>query len=365
MKHEHRFDKAKTATRKSGRAQTQIGIGALLAFGCLMPASRLCAGPSTSPSARAAARLKNHPPANWIRHYLPDDRYKIDGGTWKYVSTELDTYYHRPDSELMLRQSPNGVIGFNSAADAEEAGYRPAPNTNPDYSKFSYDPKPEAVVPSANMGAMGAGSNPLAGLGSMGDLVSKGGSLAMTTNNSGKPRRVALGDGASSVILPQGWGRAPIPSNMLGVPEAQLQKMGLQVDLLRPPGTNEKRGGIVLVSMSFPDMPAGFDMGMMFSPRFMGNTARRGGRSRTGQVMARSSNPMTAGLGMGDVRPATLGGLRGISITPQTAQGARQLGFRGTLTMTGRGNKIYMMAMEGLSRRTPGVSTVVNSYRPR
>ena len=350
-----------------------VGIGALWVFGCLMPLMPVNAGPSTSPSARAAARFKHHPPAGWIRHYLPDDRYKIKGGSWKYVSTELDTYYHRPDSALMLRQSPNGVIGFSSAADAEEAGYRPAPNTNPDYSRFSYDPKPEAVVPTANMsapggagamGAAGAAGNPMAGLGSMGDLMSKGGSLAMTVNGTGKPRRVALGDGVSTVVLPPGWGRALIPAEMLGTAGTEAQKMGLQVDLLRPPGNNEKRGGIVMVSLSFPDMPPGFDMSMIFNPRYF-QRGGASGRSRSGRVMSRTSNPMTAGLGMGDVRPATLGGLRGMSITPQTAQGARQLGFRGTLTMTGRGNKLYMMAMEGLSRRTPGVSTVLNSYRPR
>lgn len=82
------------------------------------------AWPSTSPSAKAAARLKYHPPANWLQHYLPDDRYKIAGGVWKVVSTQYDTYYHRPDSPNMLSQPAGIVIGFASEAEAREAGYR-------------------------------------------------------------------------------------------------------------------------------------------------------------------------------------------------------------------------------------------------
>lgn len=115
------------------------------------------AGPNTSPSAQAAAKLKHNPPSGWINHYLPDDRYKIKGGTWKFVSTELDTYYHLPSSPLMLRQSPNIVIGFASAADAEEAGYRPGPSV---------------------LGIEGL-------------------------NVSGQ--RVTLADGRSTIVLPSGW----------------------------------------------------------------------------------------------------------------------------------------------------------------
>lgn len=79
------------------------------------------------PSAEMAARLKTNPTSSWLAHYLPDDRYKIAGGVWKYVSTDLDTYYHRPNSALMLRQPAGLVIGFSSAKEAEDAGYRPAP----------------------------------------------------------------------------------------------------------------------------------------------------------------------------------------------------------------------------------------------
>ena len=75
------------------------------------------------PSAIEAARLKKYPPPNYLSHYLPDDRYKIKGKVWKFVSTDLDTYYHLPWSSNMLRQPASRVIGFASAKDAEEAGY--------------------------------------------------------------------------------------------------------------------------------------------------------------------------------------------------------------------------------------------------
>jgi len=75
------------------------------------------------PSAIEAAHLKVHPPRNYLAHYLPDDRYKIAGGVWRFVSTDLDTYYHLPQSANMMRQPADRVIGFANAADAEEAGY--------------------------------------------------------------------------------------------------------------------------------------------------------------------------------------------------------------------------------------------------
>lgn len=79
------------------------------------------------PSAIEAARLKDDPPPNFLSHYLPDDRYKIAGGVWKFVSTDLDTYYHVPSSPNMMRQPADRVIGFASIRDAEEAGYTADP----------------------------------------------------------------------------------------------------------------------------------------------------------------------------------------------------------------------------------------------
>ena len=100
---------------------------ALLAIGS--GASQAGANPrGLGPSAIEAARLKYYPPGGYLSHYLPDDRYKIAGNVWKYVSTDLDTYYHVPSSPNMMRQPADRVIGFASAADAEEAGYSADPS---------------------------------------------------------------------------------------------------------------------------------------------------------------------------------------------------------------------------------------------
>ena len=100
----------------------------VLFAGLLLALSAMTQGASANPkglgpSAIEAARLKARPPANYLQHYLPDDRYKIAGGVWKFVSTDLDTYYHLPSSKNMLRQPATNVIGFSNARDAEEAGY--------------------------------------------------------------------------------------------------------------------------------------------------------------------------------------------------------------------------------------------------
>lgn len=83
---------------------------------------------SMGPSALAAAKLKKAPPPGWIRHYLPDDRYKVAGRVWKWVSTENDRYFHKPSCPHILKQPADGVIGFASADDAREAGYQSDPD---------------------------------------------------------------------------------------------------------------------------------------------------------------------------------------------------------------------------------------------
>lgn len=102
-------------------------VTTLVAALTALPVVGAHAGPM-GPSAKMAARLKKRPTSTWLAHYLPDDRYKIAGGVWKYVSTDLDTFYHRPDSPLMLRQPAGRVIGFSSTQEAEEAGYQPGPS---------------------------------------------------------------------------------------------------------------------------------------------------------------------------------------------------------------------------------------------
>lgn len=78
-------------------------------------------------------------PRAWIAHYLPADRFKVTSNVWKFVSTETDRFYYRPDAPAMLRQSPNRVIGFHSWQDAMLAGYRPDPYTKPSpANEFAY-----------------------------------------------------------------------------------------------------------------------------------------------------------------------------------------------------------------------------------
>lgn len=114
------------------------------------------AWPTTSPSAKSAAHLKYHSSVNWLQHYLPDDRYKIAGGVWKVVSTQYDTHYYRPDSQFMLRQPADIVIGFASEEEAIKAGYRPAAG-------FPTRPRPavrtrEIARDNPPSGAIGVGS---------------------------------------------------------------------------------------------------------------------------------------------------------------------------------------------------------------
>lgn len=79
------------------------------------------------------------PPRAWLAHYLPDDRYKLNSNVWKFVSTETDRFYYKPDAPGMLRQSPHRVIGFHSWQDAMIAGYRPDPITKPEPgAQFAY-----------------------------------------------------------------------------------------------------------------------------------------------------------------------------------------------------------------------------------
>ncbi|RYG69106.1 hypothetical protein EON80_10415 [bacterium] len=112
------------------KISTKILSGSLLVTLWVAGSGQVAQAGEPGPSAKMAARLKKYPTSQWLAHYLPDDRYKIAGGVWKYVSTDLDTYYHRPNSPLMLRQSAGRVIGFASAAEAEEAGYKPAPGVD-------------------------------------------------------------------------------------------------------------------------------------------------------------------------------------------------------------------------------------------
>lgn len=134
------------------------------------------ASPTISPSVIGAARYKNAPPRGWIRHYLGDDRYKIAGKVWKFVSTERDRYFYPPWAPEMLRQSANTVIGFASADDAIEAGYAPA-------SKYRSQLLPDYLD------------------------RAEGGSSGLGSRSAKKGTRIVLSDGVSTVLLPSGFFR--------------------------------------------------------------------------------------------------------------------------------------------------------------
>jgi len=85
------------------------------------------------------------------------DRPRIAGGIWKFLSTDLDTFYHRPDSALMLAQPADHVIGFASAADAEEAGYLPGPSVAAGLDVATLRGASAPTVVSANTGRTGTG----------------------------------------------------------------------------------------------------------------------------------------------------------------------------------------------------------------
>lgn len=96
---------------------------------------------------QALAQRYRKPPVGWLGYYLPQDRYKLTSGIWKYVSIEDDPgrypvrYYYRPNASTMLAllsRTPRGirrynrVIGFHTWQDAMLAGYRPDPVTRPE-----------------------------------------------------------------------------------------------------------------------------------------------------------------------------------------------------------------------------------------
>lgn len=148
-------------------------VVAVAALAVLLGADTAWAGPS-APSARVAARLAKRPPNNYLKHYLPDDRYILAGGIWRVVSTQTDRYYHKATCASMLRQRADLVIGFHSPAAAEEAGYMPDPFCNP-----------QEML---ELGTRGGGTGNI-------EIV----------NYSSKPLKITLSDGVSTVSMPPYW----------------------------------------------------------------------------------------------------------------------------------------------------------------
>lgn len=269
-------------------------------------------------SARRAAQLKKSAPG-WLSHYLPDDRYKIEGKVWKYVSTDLDTYYHRPDSPNMLRQPAERVIGFASAKDAEEAGYKPDPTDGT-----------AAMAASADTGS--ANALPGSGL-----TPSKGGTIT-------------LSDGASTVNLPAGWTRVSTPSR-------STNGITFSLDIL----TNPKSQGMVMIGIL---KRPGINMAKQLdSSRIQSNLDVMGGLSATGgRISTGASQELANWAATTKIRSASWGGLKGVSMTPPAKAGANQ----GNLIIVGRGEKLYLYTSgTKTGGQIPGAKALLASFRPR
>ncbi len=86
-----------------------------------------------SPTARKKLVLNKYriPARGYLASYLPADRYKF-AKAWKFVSTETDVFYYRPQDMARRGFNANRVIGFRTWQDAMLAGYRPDPVTKPE-----------------------------------------------------------------------------------------------------------------------------------------------------------------------------------------------------------------------------------------
>lgn len=299
-----------------------LGIGLLGWCGAVGLATHVTAAPVGSPSVRHAARLKYAPPPNWIRHYLGDDRFKIDGNIWRVVSTQMDTYYHRPNCPNMMRQPNDIAIGFPSGQDALEAGYNPDSLCRPEVPVVEYA---NPAMPSPSGGA--------------GSRVS---TVAQT---------ITLSDG-SSITVPAGWQRVASMSR-------DNQGMKFSVDAFR---TARRPGTVAVSTMTFARLPANVDLASFLTPdRFRASFQGNQSLFNTTGVVSSNLDNAAGVLNNLSVGAANFGGMRGVSLRPK--RGARIPGMKGSLYMVGRGQKLYMIQDE--TGGGPGVNTFLRSFRPR
>ena len=281
-----------------------------LALGSIWQPLTAQAQGTRGPSAIAAARLKNKPPKNWIRHYLGDDRYKIAGGVWKVVSTELDRYYYPAWAPEMLRQPAGIVIGFASAAQAEEAGYSPS--------------------------AYGAG-DALYGLTAAEIAAAK-----RRTASGGRidGTRITLSDGISTVILPNGWTHI-----LLKNPSTESGIIEYPIDVLTP------RDGKTGIGFGFIKLPSNIKAESFLSPRTANQLSKQLPQDRYAELKGAK------------FISAKLGGLTGVTMI--AGKDAKlPAGMSGNVTFVGRGPKIYLMSAQlPLTDKNYGV--IVNSFQPR
>jgi len=263
-----------------------------------------------SAAAYTTARLKYYPPRSWLRHYLGDDRYKIAGTLWTVATTDTDTYYHRFTCPNMLRQSPNGVIGFASPSLAADAGYQPDPLCRPGAMSFIYIGAPRTI------------------------RVTDG---PVTTVNRGRSaRRIILADRVSTVLLPPNWRRTQSGARTIAGQTSLA-------DTLEPLNGN----GYIRISVVRPPANLAIDMSKVFNAQaFPKLIASFGGAGVANNISVTNSR---------------LGGISGINIVPKAGASVPYLTTR---TMAaGRGKKIYVL--EDKSENIAGASTIINSFSAR
>jgi hypothetical protein len=260
--------------------------------------------------------LKYHPPTNWIRHYLPDDRYKV-AGLWKVVSTQHDSYYHRANCPNMLRQPAGIVIGFNSGLDAREAGYLPDNTCAPDEPSVIY----------------------LGGSDVSGRVRTVG---SVTVNATRKAVRITLADGSSTVTLPANWKRTKMPP-------IKFQNISVVGDILQP-----IKGGQSL-TFSFTNIPNMPNMPTVLTAGTMNDTFAKLANSQSGTPQMRQV------FQNAQATDVTIGGLQGVRLRNSGLSnvGIGQSGQQSIMLMNG--GKFYGVAIPA----NGSGNAILQSFKPR
>lgn len=280
------------------------------------------------PSAKAAARLKKNPTSAWLAHYLPEDRYKIAGGVWAYVTTNLDTYYHRPDSPNMMRQPNSGVIGFPSAKAAEEAGYRADPRDGTlQQVRGNIEQKQFALEQQSAQAAQSGGKRTY-------------------IKPSGK---VILADGRSTMTVPTDWMR-------MASDRQTSEGRDFSIDLMMHPKTKKVA---LLLTITVPNV----DVGRQLSSGNFANNMNRFGTAvnSSGSINNSSAGKFGDWMQQAKVRRTRWGGLNGVVISPPPSAAATA----GNLLMVGRGNKAYLFTIAGEGKSPVSTSQMIKSFQAR
>lgn len=309
----------------------KIKLSALLLAALTVGAVSSSHAAPAGPSARAAASLKKNPRTQWLAHYLPDDRYKIAGGVWKYVTTNLDTYYHRPDSPNMMKQPNSNVIGFASAQAAAEAGYSPDPRDGTLQQVRGNIEEKQFVKEQESV------------------LAAQNGGTRTFIKPSGK---VILADGRSTIVVPNGWTRLISQRQ----PNAGADSSDLSIDLVMHPASKKMA---FVGSILIPNVDVGRELSSgKFSNRvkMIGDMANSSGKvSNTGGVNVGSW------FNQAKVNRTRWGGLNGVAMSPPPGVGAKA----GNIIMVGRGNKLYMFMLMGEGKAPANTAAMIKSFVPR